>query len=107
MVNDLNRIRDSFDKIVEEAEAIVSVTEVPTFKEIEAEQTGNGLPAIRKRKRKTFFDEQNDFDDVSETFSLEEKFKWDVFYCLIDSLLLNLKDRYRAVCEINDLFKVL
>ena len=47
LVNDLNRIRDSFDKIVEEAEAIASVTEVPTFKEIEAEQTGKATAYLQ------------------------------------------------------------
>ena len=109
LVNELIALRNNFDSIVQEAEAVASVKRIATFKEIEAEGARDG-PKKPKTKRKTFFDEDDEeiaLDNESKVLTLEEKFKYDVFYCLMDSLLQNLKDRYKAVYEIDALFNVL
>ena len=68
------------------------------------------MAALSDSRLKTSFgedDEEIALDNESEALTLEEKFKYNVFYWFMDSLLLNLKDRYKAVCQINALFNVL
>ena len=82
LVNELIALRNNFDAIVQEAEAVA--TRIATFKEIEAEEARDG-PKKPKRKRKTFFDEDDEeiaLDNESEVLTLEGKFKYDVLYCL-------------------------
>ena len=101
-------IRESFELIVREAETVASVSQITSFKELDAERMEDQeTGSKRKRKRKCFFNEDdNNEQSEADTLSLEENFKRDVFYCLIDSLLLNLRDRSKAVREINSLHNV-
>ena len=51
MVNELIALRNNFDVIVQEAEAVASVTRIATFKEIESEEARDGPKKLKRRRR--------------------------------------------------------
>ena len=88
---EIQTIRDSWDSILDEAKAVAS-------------SFGQTVEFKKKRVR-TRKQLPDDTDGGSENIHDEENaFKIGVYYATIDTLLLQLSDRFQAVQAIADLF---
>ncbi|XP_045466791.1 zinc finger MYM-type protein 1-like [Harmonia axyridis] len=98
LLEDLNIIRNSWSKILNECREVAKnlemSTEMPTSEK-------------RKRKRKQFFDETNSEQDFSLELSGEDYFRINVFYSILDAVILNISTRFQAIKNIVHMFSVL
>ena len=96
LVHDLKDLRSKWPQILNESKLVA-----------EGMQTDPNLPAKRKTKRRSFFDETQ--EEVSPeggaVESVEEAtFKRDVFYVIVDAVIAGLSTRYDAAYKVDGMF---
>lgn len=95
LIEDLKTFRGEWSTILEECKLVAENYDIdPSFAE---EQK-------RQKKRKLHADETR---GIEENQTPEDKFKHEVFYVLIDCLLVNLTTRYTAVKNLDSSFSIL
>ena len=96
LVQDLKELRGNWALILNESKLVANEMQVIP-----------NLPAKRKTKRRSFFDEAQE-EASSQTNAAESSeettFKHDVFYVIVDAVITGLSTRYDAAYQLDDMF---
>ena len=97
LLEELKDLRDKWDSLLAEAKTTAAAMSSDLPCETE-------LPEKRNKRRKVFFDESL---DMSEKSAVDDDFKVNVFYKLIDCVIAGLTQRFQLARNINNSFSFL
>lgn len=73
----------------------------------ELNNTSTSFPVSRKKKRPRTYSQNDDEDSDTEVITDETEFKQETFFVIIDSVISDISNRFKAMRQLNDTFSFL